>query len=420
MSELRQIACTQCGGPLELRGGHRVRTLNCGHCGAVLDAWREFSALAKFSNRRRPITPLDLGMQGKIHGIEFTVIGLAEYRSEGIYRWVDHQLFSPTHGYAWLTHNEGHFVFSRRVRDLPTPTQPNFAKPKQIARMRGHELRFYETYQAKIHYVEGELTWIAREGEGLRASEAVDPPFILAYEREESDQEIAYQWGEYLPAREVAQSFGLDPKRLFPPKSIHPAQPFAPSALGTAFHRVGLGFAGLALAMLLAILLWGGGTSILSTQIQHPALADARPAFQVNQAGQLMKLDLYTPINNLWTGYTVQVIDANTQIPVLGLYREIAYYSGYEGGESWSEGSRGASALFRIDQPGAYYLTMELESNTSPQALPPLKISLREGVVVARYVFLLLLVCLVAGCWQPVARMVFEARRWGEVAEDDD
>ena len=36
--------------------------------------------------------------------------------------WVDHQIFSPTHGYAWLTVENGFVTFVRKSREAPYPS----------------------------------------------------------------------------------------------------------------------------------------------------------------------------------------------------------------------------------------------------------------------------------------------------------
>ena len=100
--QLRSINCTQCGAPLALRGGHRVESLTCGFCGSVLDAHDEFKVVKTYSDLERPYSPLSLGMSGKIKGVDFTIIGVMEYRDAWFDTWLEYAIFSPTHGYAWL------------------------------------------------------------------------------------------------------------------------------------------------------------------------------------------------------------------------------------------------------------------------------------------------------------------------------
>ena len=104
--KISSIRCTACGAPLTLHGGgHKIQTLNCAYCGAVMDARHDFAVLAQFANQHRPECPLELGMQGKLKGVDFTIIGMIAWFAEG--EWVDLLLYSPTHGYAWLSYEQG-------------------------------------------------------------------------------------------------------------------------------------------------------------------------------------------------------------------------------------------------------------------------------------------------------------------------
>jgi hypothetical protein len=93
---VRAVNCTQCGAPLKLHGGHRVRSLSCGSCGSVLDTKDEYQVVKQFADIQRPQMPLELGMQGKLKGIAFTIIGVVQYRdSEGYYDTNSARYYSP-------------------------------------------------------------------------------------------------------------------------------------------------------------------------------------------------------------------------------------------------------------------------------------------------------------------------------------
>jgi hypothetical protein len=66
------------------------------------------------------------------------------------YDWVDFQLYSPTHGYAWLTWNKGHYLFSYRTRDLPNPVTPTRLQPQMTVTLEGRAFQVFERYPAVI------------------------------------------------------------------------------------------------------------------------------------------------------------------------------------------------------------------------------------------------------------------------------
>jgi hypothetical protein len=246
-AHLRAISCTQCAAPLELRGGHKVRSITCGYCGSVLDTREEFKVVRQFKDLARPPAPVSIGMHASFKGVAFTVIGVLQWRTVGHGdRWLEFLLFSPTHGYAWLEYADGHFVFTRRVRDVPRIP----AERKSRFKVLGSEFRVYERYLAEIVFVEGELTWVASVGDRVSITEAIAPPLIFAAEQTEAEEE--YLIGEYLDAASVYRGFALEgePPRASEP---HPAQPYRPSAAVDGAGKAARLFAPLALAILVLI-----------------------------------------------------------------------------------------------------------------------------------------------------------------------
>ena len=109
-TDVKRINCTQCGAGLNVLGGGRVRAHVCGYCGAEMDTQDNYKVLQQFKDMQRPSTPFEIGMEGEIDGVKMIIIGTIGKRESHFGRswnWVDHQVFSPTHGYGWLTWENG-------------------------------------------------------------------------------------------------------------------------------------------------------------------------------------------------------------------------------------------------------------------------------------------------------------------------
>lgn len=414
--QLRSIQCTSCAAPLKLGGGHRVRTLTCSYCGAVMDAHADFRLLAQYRNLERPLSPFGIGMKGVVKEVAFTVIGTVAYRSQdawGVYDWVSHQIFSPTHGYAWLTFNAGHIVFSRRVRDLPDPPTIGRFERKRSLGFRGLEFRQYEAYEARITFVEGELTWIARLDDRVQVIETISPPFALEFEMPGS--ELEYSLSEYLPRDAVEQGFGID-LSAWSPDDIHPAQPFVEGSFARACRKVGWYGAVIAACGLLMTFILGSGSTVLEQGFDNPAAGIPALVFDISRPDQLVRLELQSPVDNAWTFYEITVDDTGGE-PVLALGSEISYYHGYDDG-SWSEGSRYDSTLFRVPAAGRYTMEIEIDPE-SPQVLP-LGVRITQGAMPLRYFLLLFVAAVLATAIPHLRRWSFERRRWNDGEDDDD
>ncbi len=417
-ADLRSINCTQCGAPITLHGGgHKVLSITCAYCGSELDAKAEYQVITQFNTRERPITPIELGMKGQFKGVEFTVIALVQYRTTDGYAWLEFALYSPTHGYAWLEQINNHFLFSRRTRDLPsTPMRPQV---KSTFKVRDRTYRVFESYTASIIYVEGELTFVAEKGDKVRITEAISPPYIYSVERTASEEE--YVVGEYLEPEVVYAALGL-PNEPAKRHSVHPAQPYAPSPLVSGLSRAGLYFMSAAALILVLVLVLGLGNTILVARFDARVFKEGLQSqvFNVSDPGKLVSLDLYSRFNNAWAAYDIQVHKGDK--PIFSMEKQISYYSGYEGGEYWSEGSQSAHAYFKVPEAGAYRLVIKAQGGTGRNRSPPrtgLVVKVREGIVVSRYFLILLVLFTLAFSVKHLARWRFESKRWEDTEDDD-
>ena len=420
-AEIKAINCTSCGATLDVLGGHRVRSLTCGYCGSIMDRHAGFKLLQEYRDHPdRPLTPLAIGMQAVLKDVPFTIIGMIQYVSHQSgdgwaesYRWVSFQLYSPTHGYAWLTWNKGHYFFSRRTRDMPSPVRPNRLEQKMDVRLEGRTFRMFERYAAEIAYVEGELTWIAKLGDKTHVVEAIDPPALFSYER--GEHEIEYSLGEYMDPEDVHAAFDIAaPDR---PDGIHPAQPFIARPTFKALSKVGPIFAVLALMLLIITLVAGGGREVMRMDTGS-AQGPLTFPFSVATVDQLMRLELQAPVTNNWVYFDIEITDAETDDDVMFLGKEISFYEGRDSDGYWSEGSRKAEALFKLPKPGDYHI--EITPSEAGSAIPPFKVRLYDYVFVKRYLVILLILSILASLSLPFMRHHFEKRRWADVLEDDD
>ncbi|MEM7407142.1 MAG: DUF4178 domain-containing protein [Pseudomonadota bacterium] len=423
MSALRSLNCTQCGAPLTLLGGHRVESLTCGFCGSVMDAKDDFKVVATFKDLKRPYCPIKIGMRGIVKDVEFTVIGMVQYRDEEYATWVELAMFSPTHGYAWLEYDHGHFIFSRRTREQPEFGGALHHKSPFMAH--GVTFRTHSMYGATVTFVEGELTYTAQVGDRVSLTEGIAPPLGFTIERTGSENE--YQLSEYLEPADVLEAFGLEADIARNRATVHPIQPYQASWFISGLTLSGMIFGPVAILLLLFTLFFGSGTELLQQSFDPRGIYGKKGVvsheFEVTDAGNLIGLELYSNLSNAWGAFDVVVRREGKEIFSMG--KEISYYSGYEGGESWSEGSREASAYFKVPEPGKYTLQIFGEGGTgssarrAPQARS-LTVTLREGIKVSRYYLVMAVLCLLAWASGFFGRAAFESKRWDDDDDDDD
>jgi hypothetical protein len=412
--DIRRINCTQCAAPLSLHGGHKVSSLTCGFCGSVMDAHADFAILKRYKKLRRPNCPIKIGMSGVIKDVEFTVIGMVRYTSERIYHWVDLQLYSPTHGYAFLTYENRHFVFSRRIRDLPMPGKISRFKEKAPVTVSGRKFRAFEEVNAEINFVEGELTWVAKVGDKSHSIDCIAPPYGFSYEG--NDNEIEYFLSEYIDQPLIYKAFNIDEidQPTLKPSDNHPLRPYPKEGL---LHNLGIfggmfGFAALVIGIF--ILIFAGGNMIADQQFSRNT-PNETVSFKVDNPDQLLELTLHSSVSNNWAYYDISVLKGTEEVFSFG--HEISYYEGYEGGESWSEGSTNGSALFKVPSAGTYHLGI-VGGSSSLSSVPPVFIRIYDNVTVARYFMILAFLGLAFFIGEFIWHRHSEQYRWGETGDD--
>jgi hypothetical protein len=101
----------------------------------------------------------------------------------------------------------------------------------------------------------------------------------------------------------------------------------------------------------------------------------------------------------------------------------IEYYSGYEGGEHWTEGSRDNTSYFRAPEAGTYRLILKAAGGSGQRGPPrreSMKLTVYAGAVMTRYFLLALIATALFPLLEILRKILFEKRRWGPVTEDDD
>lgn len=406
------ISCPNCGGSLDISGGRQIVTITCKYCGSVLDMEDEYKVLSTFNKVDLPLSPFRIGKSGKIDGIEFRIIGMVAYScrfgvSKGEDTWIDYMLHSPTHGYAWLSYEDGTTTFSRRIRSVPKQNM-FWLEPKANLEFDDRKYIFYEGYKAYVTFVQGELTYIAKKNDVVGIAEAISPPFGLTQERTKNESE--YFVSRYLNPREVYESFGV---KEIEHESFSPIKPFASPAM-KLFSTLSLKFAVINLVIIAIMWLFLSGSFIGKT---HFVGKDVEMLFHISDPSHLVKIEIDTDVRNDWAYYDMTVVDATTKQEVYSLAKEVSYYEGYDGEESWSEGSRDVAAYFNVKKSGDYILKIKRPEYHSRVGT---KITIKESVYRVLYFVYLFGLFMVLSLFYIIKYFLHQSRLWKHVEDEDD
>jgi hypothetical protein len=417
-----RLGCPNCGGSIELRVPDRSLCVTCSYCGSLLDCEGPLAILARLGDVDKGHPSIALGARGTFEGVPYTVTGrlrrMARYDG-GFVEWDEYLLYAPASGYRWLVCSRGHYSFV-------SPLAPGTVGLERDTNV-SYGDRFFRIFDrgcAEVTGVWGEFYWKVALGETVQTADYVAPPGMLS--RESSDAELHWSLGIYQTVAEVRRAFA-DPALPDETRGVAPHQPFRHAH----WVPVAVSLAALLLVIVFVLRVTSGARQVYAGTFrlgssEAPADDGASragssgvsvspyvfftPAFEL-EARQNTSVKLALPLADDWAFATVDLVhEESGELRSYGA--ELSYYSGVEGGESWSEGSRENEHLFGAGSAGSHVLRLEVQTGTpSSQRL---SISVAQDVFALGQLGWVLLSLAVPGGLIALAQFMFERARWSE------
>ena len=303
-----------------------------------------------------PIIPL--GAEGKLKGHTFKVVACLEKKEEGKnYSWKEYRLYNFEKGYAVLSVYDGHWNLVMGVEFHPELKRLRSQSRKYLT-FRKEKYSLYNRYTSETTSLIGEFNWDALKS-NITISEYVAPPFMVFCEKNE-ENETEYFLGSYIEPAEIAEAFKVG-LYLFPSKK------------GVGANQVSK-FAGpmketwnITRYLIIAIVVIQGLIMIIKPEseaisLSHEVTPNTESSFKTSSftvfdRSSAIEIEIYSDINNNWMEATSVLVNEKTN-QTWEVNQGIEHYSGYEGGESWSEGSKKASILLSSIPAGNYHLNV--------------------------------------------------------------
>jgi hypothetical protein len=310
---------------------------------------------------RTPVIPL--GRRGTLRGEKYEVIGFmcrAITVDQTDYEWREYLLFNPYKGFRWLTEYNGHWNDVKTTNGQPTVLSDGRATYLDTT------FNTFQVAEARVTYVLGEFYWRVSVGERAWVTDLVKPPLMLS--KEEANSEVTWSLGEYIEPAVVTEAFGVTsgmPTRI----GVYANQPSPYAAASGRVARAFLGLAAAALALQMMSCGLAQNRKVFEqaytfTQ-EDRGQAKVTDPFEVTGHASNVVVETKTGVDNRWIYLNLALINLETG-QAYDFGREVSYYHGVDGGESWSEGSQSDSAVLPNVPAGQYYLRIEPESDTPP------------------------------------------------------
>ncbi len=410
--QVKSLHCPNCGASLTIRGLAQTESIACGSCGAIIDLTDEnFRIIATYQAQVKHEPLIPLGTRGKVRGGLFEIIGFLRrmIEVEGVqYEWSEYLLFNPYKGFRWLAEYNGHWSFIKTTTQVPRG--PSSGEQGPVSYL-GETFQHFQTAYAQVSYVLGEFYWKVQVGEGSWVSDYIAPPLILS--KESTETEIVWSIGEYIEGDALWESFKL---KGSPPAKIGIA-PNQPSPFKGRSGHIGRTWVVLFLSAVfiqVLFLLMSYNRLVYQNEFAFhqgdPEKARVTEIFELPGRPSNVLIKSRANLSNSWLYLNMALISDDTG-NAYDFGRELSYYSGVDGGESWSEGGLDDEVILPEVPGGRYYLRIEPEA-----AARDVNYSIRVYRDVPRWSFFLWTVG--ALCVPPLVHWwrgrAYEVRRWAE------
>lgn len=423
------LTCPRCGAGIELRAPDESLRVTCGACDALLDcgpnAPLQVLAAEKPSG---PVPTIPLGSAGTFSGMKWTVFGhlIRSVTVDGVrYAWEEYLLHADRRGYRWLVASNDHFM-------LVEPIQAGDVQERaRSVTHQGRRFRHFQSGTASVDAIRGEFYWKVSVGERTETADYVDPPLMIS--RESSSEEVTWSLGRYLEKSEVERAFGLEKKKLRTPRGIAPCQPNPHRDTARTTARLGGAFSMALVA--LALVLAGASDDELVYKRTFPiatkppdaagaeamvgagaAFSSGAPVttepFQVKTRASLA-IRVSADVNNAWLFVGGRLVhQATNRVESFGV--DLRHYSGYVGGEKWSDGDRVRTVYLGDVEPGSYVFHLAPEWGPPDAGPTAYELEVREDVFFTSHAVTALILLWVLPFVSLCRSYSFEKRRWAE------
>lgn len=353
------LQCPSCSGLLE-RFSEHSQLMVCGYCNERLElSHAEVVALGKSEQVEFDQFTLDLGQTFVWEKIDYTIIGrISLLDSEGDPGPKDYLLFHPQFGTLWATEYWGYgYYVTKKSRMLPP--KEVFEGARKVQLPDGSHWRFSERETYTIEQVDGALPYIAQAGDTLDVLElrhASKPGVTMAIERTVGTEEIECSISQAIPQKVWKYATGqYTEKDLRRDARRH--MPWWGRLIGFAASVITIWL------LVTASINQNYGEELASFMYSRDDLRieHVTETFTLTDVSEPIGLHFRSSVDNEWVAiqYAIlhspiagdamtyeellqkeQVLDESQQSKVLMVSDVgVSYYHGYEGGESWSEGS---------------------------------------------------------------------------------
>jgi|GEM_PF-3708706 len=392
-----EILCPGCSSTLKQYNINASCHYSCAKCNTFFIRNTDGSTerISKQDWSSSSVPGITIGATGNIHGHKFIVTGYSKRwdKNEMVY-WDEYTLYDDANDcYYYLAFDEGAWIFVWKAEEQDI-------NPRHSSELFGSYIteynpyRKYEEYASftyDITYAEGEFdSDIIEDAEEIKVVEYISNDHMLIAETDE--EETLWYRGKLLSNYEVLTAFAKEDLSADTQKQLNKQD--------TEFlvKKYGVIMIVLIIVAQLVLLMFNQPRDILKKDFITLKDSASWNNMKTIDAGTIkifgstaLDIAFTSQLNNEWLELDVALESTNGGTSY-NFTKVIEYYSGYEGGEFWKEGSQTTHALLSNVPAGEYALYISPGSDTDRSF--PIKVEVEENTVLYSNAFLAILIIL--------------------------
>lgn len=419
---LKNVVCPTCQATVPLQNAQGAKSVVCHNCGSHIDTRKDGlpELLSTISKKKRPNAPLKLGAKGKLKDPksgeerQWEIVGHLRYTEkwDKVYNSDEFLLYNKEAGYTWLIweEDESRFYTCHQLDKFPKDFDPRKVEdPEDLDESERQRFKFLDKTwtvselcegASKITWVEGEMPWVSSIGQSRSYVDSTSGNELLTAEY--TDSEIEWFLSRPIDAAQVLSQFGDKKTAEEMANKIKKEQKNSKSSGKNYIPRI-LFLTACVFGLLSFISLFNDGEKVDTIKLNGISYLNQSgvQTESVNlEADKIYLLKFQSSLDNSWLSLDVEMFNADDHKQVYGFQPNLSYYHGWEGGESWSEGSREEDVVFKTEkQPGSYYFKVYGTAGTTetPDAryARELSITVYKNPMLTRYFFPWAIICFI-------------------------
>ncbi len=402
------LPCPQCKQENKIRGKSLTIALTCEACGEYFTTKKWSKDILKFNESHVPALPI--GAIGKFNDVEYEVMGFSvKYVRKYRYSWREYVMYNPHYGLAYLSEYNGHWNFL-----LPSNHTLKKAWQKIDFSHNDANYRLYQKFQGLLVFAKGEFFSDAYSiSQGTYSEEYISPPYLISFDHDG----VSHRWftGEYKSKQDIENAFSTAklnlPLRIGRGYTQPVFESFAPESL------IKLCLAALLAIICLQVFFSNAAKEKLilestfrQSDINGNEKVFVTPSFFLEGKSKSLTVNITAPISNDWFYGDFTLVDEGDQTEY-NFSKEVEYYYGTEGGETWSEGTKQEEAFLSKVPEGNYHINIYPEfSNTNNQ----FSITVVRDVPNVSNMWITLIIISLFPVFYFIRRHHIESKRWSD------